>query len=121
MKLIISLLATASISCFANTTVIYNVNGYTPTYQGQTQQFSTLVFKDGKVVKTGDDSLKASFPDATTIDGKKATLLPGLIDAHGHIIGLGNNLSQLDVRNTQSVDMVGKMLAEFAKDKQGYR
>ncbi|WP_462168521.1 amidohydrolase [Pseudoalteromonas lipolytica] len=120
MKLIISLLATASISCFANTTVIYNVNGYTPTYQGQTQQFSTLVFKDGKVVKTGDDSLKASFPDATTIDGKKATLLPGLIDAHGHIIGLGNNLSQLDVRNTQSVDMVGKMLAEFAKDKQGW-
>ena len=58
MKLIISLLATASLSCFANTTVIYNVNGYTPTYQGETQHFSALVFKDGKVVKTGDDSIK---------------------------------------------------------------
>ena len=51
MKLIISLLATASLSCFANTTVIYNVNGYTPTYKGETQHFSALVFKDGKIVK----------------------------------------------------------------------
>lgn len=120
MKLIISLLATASLSCFANTTVIYNVNGYTPTYKGETQHFSALVFKDGKVVKTGNDSIKNSFPDATAIDGKQATLLPGLVDAHGHVIGLGNNLSQLDVRNTHSADEVGKMLAEFAKDKQGW-
>ncbi|KPM85433.1 amidohydrolase [Pseudoalteromonas lipolytica] len=120
MKLIISLLATASLSCFANTTVIYNVNGYTPTYKGETQHFSALVFKDGKIVKTGNDSIKNSFPDATAIDGKQATLLPGLVDAHGHVIGLGNNLSQLDVRNTRSADEVGKMLAEFAKDKQSW-
>ncbi len=120
MKLIIGLLTTASLSCFANTTVIYNVNGYTPTYKGETQQFSALAFKDGKVVKTGDDSIRKSFPDATIIDGKKATLLPGLIDAHGHIIGLGNNLSQLELRNTQSIAEVGKKLAEFSKDKQGW-
>ena len=120
MKLIISLLATASLSCFANTTVIYNVNGYTPTYKGETQHFSALVFKDGKIVKTGNDSIKNSFPDAAAIDGKQATLLPGLVDAHGHVIGLGNNLSQLDVRNTRSADEVGKMLAEFAKDKQSW-
>ena len=120
MKFIIGLLASASLSCFANTTVIYNVNGYTPTYKGDTKQFSTLVIKDGKVVKTGNDSLKASYPDATALDGEQATLLPGLIDAHGHVIGLGNNLSQLDVRNTRSVDEVGKKLAEFAKDKQGW-
>tara|TARA_B100000700_G_scaffold7095_1_gene7510 strand:- start:243 stop:1883 length:1641 start_codon:yes stop_codon:yes gene_type:complete len=120
MKLIISLLATASLSCFANTTVIYNVNGYTPTYKGETQHFSALVFKDGKIVKTGNDSIKNSFPDAAAIDGKQATLLPGLVDAHGHVIGLGNNLSQLDVRNTNSADEVGKMLAEFAKDKQSW-
>lgn len=120
MKFIIGLLASASLSCFANTTVIYNVNGYTPTYKGDTKQFSTLVIKDGKVVKTGNDSLKASYPDATAFDGEQATLLPGLIDAHGHVIGLGNNLSQLDVRNTRSVDEVGKKLAEFAKDKQGW-
>lgn len=120
MKFIIGLFASASLSCFANTTVIYNVNGYTPTYKGDTKQFSTLVIKDGKVVKTGNDSLKASYPDATAFDGEQATLLPGLIDAHGHVIGLGNNLSQLDVRNTRSVDEVGKKLAEFARDKQGW-
>ncbi len=48
------------------------------------------------------------------------TLLPGLIDAHGHVIGLGDNLSQLDVRGAKSVDDVTSKLKEFAKDKQGW-
>ncbi|MFP5303723.1 hypothetical protein R2R70_21320, partial [Cobetia sp. SIMBA_158] len=81
----------------AQTKVIYNANGYTPLYKGkmqkgELQQFSTLVIKDGKVVKVGGDTLKESFPAAKLINAEGNTLLPGLIDAHGHVIGLGDNL-----------------------------
>ncbi|MEJ2912317.1 amidohydrolase [Pseudoalteromonas sp. C12FD-1] len=109
-----------SSTVIAQTQVIYNANGYTPLYQGGIQTFSTLVIKNGKVVKTGDDTLKSTFPDAKLIDAKGNTLLPGLIDAHGHVIGLGDNLSQLDVRGAKSVDEITTKLKSFAENKQGW-
>ncbi|MBB1467029.1 MULTISPECIES: amidohydrolase [Pseudoalteromonas] len=120
MKCLLACLITLSLPVLADTTVIYNANGYTPTYSGQLQQFSTLVIKDGKVVKVGDDKLKASFPNAAVFDAEQQTLLPGLIDAHGHVIGLGNNLAQLDLRGSMSIAEIQKKLAVFAKNNQGW-
>ena len=120
MKCFLACIIALSLPALANTTVIYNANGYTPTYSGQLQQFSTLVIKDGKVVKLGDEKLVASFPDAQTFDAKQQTLLPGLIDAHGHVIGLGNNLTQLDLRGSTSISQIQEQLSVFAKDKDGW-
>ena len=120
MKCFLACIIAWSLPAIANTTVIYNANGYTPTYSGQLQQFSTLVIKDGKVVKLGGEKLAASFPDAQAFDAEQQTLLPGLIDAHGHIIGLGNNLTQLDLRGSMSVSQIQQQLAVFAKDKDGW-
>ena len=122
--LLVSLCGLSSVA-IAQTKVIYNANGYSPLYKGKMRHgevntFTTLVIKDGKVVKTGPDNLKNSFPGATLIDAEGKTLLPGLIDAHGHVIGLGNNLSQLDMRGAKSVDEITAKLSEFAKDKEGW-
>ncbi|CAH9063026.1 N-substituted formamide deformylase [Pseudoalteromonas sp. CIP111854] len=115
MKLFVRLvLLLCSSAIYAQTTLIHNVHGYSPTQKGELTTFTTLVFKDGKVVKTGNDSIIDEFPQANKIDGKERTLLPGLIDAHGHIIGLGNNLLQLDLRGSQSVNEVGKKLQAYA-------
>ena len=123
--LVLASLCAGSSFAIAQTKVIYNANGYTPLYKGkmqkgELQQFSTLVIKDGKVVKVGGDTLKESFPDAKLINAEGNTLLPGLIDAHGHVIGLGDNLSQLDVRGAKSVDDVTNKLKQFAQGKQGW-
>jgi predicted amidohydrolase YtcJ len=122
--LLVSLCGLSSVA-IAQTKVIYNANGYSPLYKGKMRHgevntFTTLVIKDGKVVKTGPDNLKNSFPGATLIDADGKTLLPGLIDAHGHVIGLGNNLSQLDMRGAKSVDEITAKLSEFAKGKEGW-
>lgn len=118
--LLLACLCAGSSLAVAQTKVIYNANGYTPLYKGEVQQFSTLVIKNGKVVKLGGDTLKNSFPDAKLIDAHGNTLLPGLIDAHGHIIGLGNNLSQLDLRGALSIDEVTNKLKVFVNNKQGW-
>lgn len=120
MKHLLAIMFLTPLLAIADTTVIYNANGYTPTYKGELRQFSTLVIKDGKVVKTGNDELKNSFPRAPAFDAQQKTLLPGLIDAHGHVIGLGKNLSQLDLRGSDSIKSVQTKLASFAKDKQGW-
>ncbi|ATC95760.1 amidohydrolase [Pseudoalteromonas tunicata] len=115
-----SLLLGSSFSALAEFELIHNVKGYTLTRQGDLKTFSTLVFKDGKVVRTGDEGLLKSYSQAKKIDGKQHVLLPGLIDAHGHVIGLGQNLVQLELRNTRSKAEIGEQLSRFAQDKSGW-
>jgi len=109
-----------SSNVLAKFTAIHNITGYTLERSGELKKFSTLIFKNGKVVRTGDEKVLNSYPSAKIIDGNNQFLLPGLIDAHGHIIGLGQNLSRLDLRDTYSKKDVGEKLKAFSKNKTGW-
>jgi predicted amidohydrolase YtcJ len=62
-----------------------------------------LVSRDGKVTEllTKKDHLPKQLD--FRLDGHGATLLPGLIDAHGHVMGLGFQLLTLDLSATNSL------------------
>jgi predicted amidohydrolase YtcJ len=100
--------------CNAQTLIISNVNGYTPA-GASLQSFTGLVVRDGKVERliTANQSLP-KLPNATTLDGKGATLLPGLIDAHGHVLTLGEQRLQVGLRGTTSVDAALQSVRTFA-------
>jgi predicted amidohydrolase YtcJ len=72
--------------------------------------------EDGRIVATGDSAtLLAQYPDAKHIDLPQATLIAGLIDAHGHVMGLGWSLLQADLTGTQNKDEILTRLREFEK------
>jgi predicted amidohydrolase YtcJ len=85
--------------------LVNNVNGYTLDSHGQLQHFQALLIDQGKVVATGDHAaLSARAGNAKVIDGQGRTLLPGLIDAHGHVLELGYARNSVDLSGTQSLD-----------------
>ena len=49
-----------------------------------------LIGDDGKVIQTFTKVQNPHAPGAIRIDAQGRTLLPGLIDAHGHFFGLGH-------------------------------
>src|SRR5690606_7961036 len=54
--------------------------------------------RDGTIVAVGTrEDLLARYPAATQIDAGNATVIPGLIDAHGHVAGLGQSQMQADL------------------------
>ncbi|WP_088330658.1 amidohydrolase [Lacimicrobium sp. SS2-24] len=108
------LLAMIGFPGLAAPTVIHNVKGYHVLPEQGVQAFSVLVFEQGKVVATGDQSLVARYPQATQLDGQGRTLLPGLIDAHGHILELGEALLRVDVRDSNSPQQAAEQVAAFA-------
>jgi len=90
---------------------VHNVKGYTLDSHGKLQHFDALLVDDGKVVATGSDATLAKRAgDAKVVDGHGKTLLPGLIDAHGHVLELGYALTQADLTGTQSL---GEALARI--------
>lgn len=95
---------------------ISHVRGYTLDNSGQLIRFSNMVFDGGKVLAIGDAKLSQRFPHATLIDGQNKVLLPGIIDAHGHVMGLGEALLQVDLRESQSAVDAAKMVQTYANN-----
>ena len=98
---------------------ISNVRGYTLDNSGELIRFTDMLFDGGKVIAIGGLELNQRFPDATQIDGQNKVMLPGLIDAHGHVMGLGVTLLEVDLRNSKSALDAAKMVQAYAKTQPG--
>ena len=72
---------------------------------------------DGRILAVGDAAtLAARHPDAERIDAGDATVIPGLIDAHAHLVSLGHALMQADLVGARSTDEIVQRLRTFARD-----
>ncbi len=98
-------------------TALHNIKAYTSTNDG-IRTFSVLVFDDaGRITATGDSELLKSHPDAVLLDGDSRTVLPGLTDAHAHVIGLGLLKSNLDLLGSGSVEDALARIESYAAAK----
>ncbi|WP_226702889.1 amidohydrolase [Microbulbifer elongatus] len=99
------------------TTIVHNFSGYQTT-ERTLEQFNTLVFDQGKVLATGDfAALLQKYPEATKVDAGGKVLLPGLIDAHGHVLGQGRLQQQLDLRDLDLAKTLNA-IKQFSRNQQ---
>jgi predicted amidohydrolase YtcJ len=96
-------------------TVVADVHGYT-LVGANLHPFTALAFEAGKVLETGDStSLRSKYPTAHVIDGHGKTLIPGLIDAHGHVLDLGLVSVQVQLTGTKSLREAQQKIRAYAK------
>jgi len=100
-------------------TLVHNIRGYTMS-AGERITFAALEFDQGKVERLYTSAGDASASTAETrIDGEGATLLPGLIDAHGHISSHGRALSAVDLVQVPSEAEAAAKVAAFIHERPG--
>lgn len=105
-----ALLASSSLAA----TLVENVRGYTLA-DGRLQQFAALEFEGDRITHIYASATDAAGSHARDkIDGNGATLLPGLIDAHGHIDSLGRALAAVDLVGVGSEALAAQRVAAFA-------
>ena len=116
MKTLTLALAAALLASAANAdTLIDNVNGVQVGADGQLQHFNRLVIgDDGKVVETLAPNVRADIKAEHRSDGKGRTLLPGLIDAHGHVLDLGMTQMTVQLVGTNSLADLQQRLRDYA-------
>ena len=71
---------------------------------------------DGRILALGEPrTLARRYPDARRIKAKGGTVIPGLIDAHGHLMGLGLALMRVDLVDTRSTAEILDRLKVFER------
>src|SRR5690606_11961469 len=110
-------------SVFAQSVLFHNFNGYTltgnPGHEAVLIKFDAMLIRDGKVAAIGTlaelESVYGSLTKQNRVNLNGKFVLPGLIDAHGHVLGLGQNLMLADLRDAKSQSDAASMVANFAK------
>jgi len=103
----------ASTSAFADT-LVTNANGIQVNSSGKLERFTGILIGDDGKVKRLLHGEMLKLRDAKVIDAGGKTVLPGLIDAHGHIMSLGFSALQLDLTGTKSVSELQQRLKDYA-------
>ncbi len=117
-KVIALVFISAQISCLVAhaDTLFVDANGYTLDASNKLLHFQAMAIDDaGRVLATGSNAqLKKKYATATQFNLAGKTLLPGLIDAHGHIIELGFAENQLGLRATNNLHEAQQAIAAYA-------
>jgi hypothetical protein len=96
------------------TTLFVNGNVYTLNEQGALRHFSAFAVQGDQFVAVGGHELEKTYASSPTVDLKGRTVLPGLTDAHGHVMGLGASLLTLDLRGVRSEAEAALMVKGWA-------
>ncbi|HAC16524.1 MAG TPA: amidohydrolase, partial [Bacteroidetes bacterium] len=115
-KIFVAFLLMFVISCSNSSEikVLHNINGYSMTNDGLIK-FNAIAMQDGKILSVGSHSeIISSYGNATSIDGGGRTVLPGLIDAHAHVMGLGSSILNVNVMGIQTLDETLQMVSDYA-------
>ena len=95
-------------------TLIDNINGLSLDRNGTVTRFGAMVIDDeGKIrelVERGERAPRADFRE----NGRGRTVIPGLIDAHAHVMGLGLGLLTVDLSDTRTLAEAQRKIAEYA-------
>jgi predicted amidohydrolase YtcJ len=93
------------------------VNGTVHTVDANDLTATAVAIKDGRFVAVGgDDDVSALAGFGTTVeDLGDATVVPGLIDAHNHLLMTGQVLNQIQLYDCRTIDAILDRVGERAR------
>jgi hypothetical protein len=84
------------------------------TCDAQHSRPAVMVVKGGRVLALGGEELLETYRDAPRLDLGGKAVIPGLIDAHAHLMGLGARKEQVELRDATSYAEVVSRVQEAA-------
>ena len=116
LKIVAALLASAIAVPAHADVLVENVSGITIDADGKVKRFEALVIdEDGKVsqlIERGQDRPRTDYLE----DAGGKVMLPGFIDAHGHVSSVGFNALTLDLSGTNSLEEALEAIRVFAAE-----
>ncbi|MDQ1472365.1 MAG: hypothetical protein QOJ99_3845 [Bryobacterales bacterium] len=102
-------------AAYAQTADVAVINARIYTVNPKQPRASAMAVRQGLVAAMGDDISRQIGPATKVIDAHGAAIIPGLIDSHGHVEGLGTFLDDLDFRGVASEQEIADRVRTAAK------
>lgn len=100
--------------------VIY-INGKIYTCDEHNSIAEAIAIQGTRIIGVGKTSdILSHFKTSDTLDLMGKTVMPGFIDAHGHMLGLGDALQRLNLVGTTSLSQVIEMVKEKVQQKNAW-
>lgn len=115
-KITAALLGILSFSALADTTLYTNVNGYTLNSNYELLRFNAIQFTDDRVDAIFGAGEELPDDANEVIDGGGQTMIPGLVDAHGHVLTYGLGLLRVDLVGATTEADAAQRVLDFAAD-----
>ncbi|MEM6857309.1 MAG: amidohydrolase family protein [Pseudomonadota bacterium] len=100
-------------------TLVDNVEGITIGEDGKLKRFTGLIFNDEGIItqtlERGEERPQTDYG----IDGEGRVMLPGMIDAHVHVMDLGFAALTLDLSDTTSLEEALALIKAFSEENEG--
>jgi predicted amidohydrolase YtcJ len=103
----------SQISCSGEMPDKIFINGKIYSLDDKNSIYEALAIKNGLIIDLGSSAeLKRKYSTAEIIDLGGKIVLPGFIDAHGHISGYGDNLLEINLVGTSSQEEIANLVKE---------
>jgi predicted amidohydrolase YtcJ len=114
LRLTAALALLAPAPAFADT-LVDNINGISAERDGTIHHFAAMVIDDqGRIVEVLERRAKPAGKIDFREDGRGRTVIPGIIDAHLHVMALGLAQLTVDLSDTRSLAEAQAKIAEYA-------
>lgn len=93
------------------------INGNIYTADSTNTKVEAVAVKNGKILDLGSSKNISAYKNEVTqvVDLKGKTMTPGFIEGHGHLMGLGYNMLDLDLLDVKSYDELVARVEEAVK------
>jgi len=93
------------------------INGHIVTMDERVPEVEALAMGEGQILAVGTNAdMVKKYPDAEKVDLAGKTVMPGFIEAHGHLLNLGKSSLELNLVGVETpdkvVNRVGEQVAE---------
>lgn len=94
------------------------INGNFYTLDPENPRAVAMAVKDGRILAVGGYEQVSALAgrETSVINLNGNTAVPGLIDSHGHLLGLGESLREINLVGTESYEEVVDLVAEKVKE-----
>ena len=91
------------------------INAKVYTVDNENSMADAIAIRGSRIAAVGTtEDLKKRYVSEQVFDARGKTVLPGFMDSHGHVNGLGQSLLELNLAHTSSVKEITELLAEKA-------
>ncbi|MGD9347347.1 MAG: amidohydrolase [Candidatus Aminicenantes bacterium] len=95
------------------------INGHVLTMDDENPEVGAFAISQGKILSIGtSEEIAGAYPEADVVDLERKTVMPGIIESHGHLLSLGQSFLELNVEGIETPDDVVLKVKERVKNVQ---